>query len=222
VRSYGQFCPAARALDVIGERWSLLVVRELLVGPKRYTDLRNGLPGVGPNVLAERLRGLETAGVVRRTRLPPPAASTVYELTELGAELRPTFMALFRWGLRLATVPAPGDAVRVSYWLPAIEAAAREHPVPPDVDDRYEFHIDDDVVTVVVSGEVSVHQGSSGRPDLVIRTDSATFVELGSGRVSPAEAIEAGRLTAEGDPAAGTRCAQLFDRQAGQAGSAAA
>lgn len=215
MRSYAQFCPAARALDVVGERWSLLVVRELLVGPKRYTDLSNGLPGIGPNVLAERLRNLESAGVIRKTRLPPPAASTVYELTELGAGLRPVFMALYQWGLQIATAPAPGDAVRASYWLPAIEAAAGDRQVPADVDEVYEFRVDDDVLAIVVkAGAVTVQQGGADSPDLVIRTDSETFAELGSGRLSPADAIEAGRLIAEGDPAAGQRCAALFGRTA--------
>src|SRR5438132_8507698 len=105
MRSYQQFCPAARALDVVGERWSLLVVRDLLTGPKRYTDLQAGLPGIGPNVLADRLRSLEGAGLIAKRRLPPPAASTVYELTELGSGLRPVLTALFGWGLRLVGAP---------------------------------------------------------------------------------------------------------------------
>src|SRR5207248_602241 len=87
MRSYQQYCPAARALDVVGERWTLLVVRELLVGPKRYTDLQDGLPGIGPGVLAARLRTLEEAGLVEKRRLAPPAASTVYSLTERGEGL---------------------------------------------------------------------------------------------------------------------------------------
>ena len=90
-------CAAAHALDLVGERWALLVVRELLLGPKRFTDLRAGLPGVSPNVLAERLRELERAGVVRRRKLPPPAASRVYELTDWGMELEPVIISLGRW-----------------------------------------------------------------------------------------------------------------------------
>ena len=104
-RTYDDACAAAHALDLVGERWALLVVRELLFGPKRFTDLRAGLPGVSPNVLAERLRGLEGAGVVRRRKLPPPAASRVYELTDWGRELEPAIVSLGRWGARSPARP---------------------------------------------------------------------------------------------------------------------
>src|SRR5919112_5493945 len=104
-RTYGEACGIPRALDRVGERWALLVVRELMLGPKRFTDLKTGLPQASPNVLAQRLRELEQSGVVRKRRLPPPAASQVYELTEWGAELEPVLVALGRWGAR-----APIDA----------------------------------------------------------------------------------------------------------------
>ena len=97
-RTYGDACGIPRALDRVGERWALMVIRELVLGPKRFTDLRTGLPGASPNVLAQRLRELEHAGVVRRRRLPPPAASQVYELTDWGRELEPVLLALGRWG----------------------------------------------------------------------------------------------------------------------------
>src|SRR5918999_5672535 len=124
-RNYDQYCPAARSLDVLGERWTLLVVRDLLLGPRRYTDLLEGLPGIGPNVLAERLRHLQGAGVVRRTTLPPPAASTVYELTELGEALRPVVRELTRWGLNLMDAPRPGEHLRPGWLVRVIEATAR-------------------------------------------------------------------------------------------------
>src|SRR5262245_63048394 len=108
-RSYRQYCAVARGLDVVGERWTLLIVRDLLVGPKRYTDLLDGLPGIGTNLLAARLRELEQGGVVRRTVLPPPAGSTVYELTEVGRALEPVVMALGRWGVRFLDNPREGD-----------------------------------------------------------------------------------------------------------------
>jgi DNA-binding HxlR family transcriptional regulator len=99
-RTYGDRCGIARALDAVGDRWALLVVRELLLGPKRFTDLRAGLPRVSPDVLAQRLRELEDVGVVRRDHLPPPAASHVYELTDRGRELKPVILELGRWGSR--------------------------------------------------------------------------------------------------------------------------
>ena len=107
-RTYGDPCGVARALDVIGERWALLIVRELLLGPKRFTDLRDGMPNLSPDVLSQRLRELEQAGVLRRDRLPPPIAAQVYELTDWGRELEPVVLGLGRWGSR-APFP-PGDA----------------------------------------------------------------------------------------------------------------
>ncbi|MBV9801763.1 MAG: helix-turn-helix transcriptional regulator [Solirubrobacterales bacterium] len=104
MRTYGDPCGIARALDVVGERWALLVVRELLLGPKRFTDLRAGLPQVGPDMLAQRLRELEQAGVVRRGKLPPPAGARIYELTARGCALEPVVLALGRWG---STLPFP-------------------------------------------------------------------------------------------------------------------
>src|SRR6266540_2349588 len=110
-RRYGQTCGIAHALDLVGERWALLVVRELLLGPKRFTDLREGLPGIGANVLASRLRELESAGVVQRRTLPAPAAATVYELTEYGRELEEPLLAFGRWGAKTLS-RRPGDARR--------------------------------------------------------------------------------------------------------------
>src|SRR5215213_11249135 len=104
-RTYGDGCAIARALDLVGDRWALLVVRELLLGPKRYTDLRRGLPNASPNVLAQRLGELERAGVLRRRKLPPPAGSRVYELTEWGMELEPVVVSLGRWGARSPSKP---------------------------------------------------------------------------------------------------------------------
>src|SRR3954464_16003618 len=108
MRTYGDGCGIAHGLDLIGERWALLVVRELLLGPKRFTDLRAGLPNVSPNVLAQRLRALERVGVVRRRKLPPPAASRVYVLTDWGEDLEPVITQLGRWGARPPL--RPGDA----------------------------------------------------------------------------------------------------------------
>lgn len=104
-RKYSDGCAAAHALNLVGERWALLVVRELLLGPKRFTDLRIGLPDISPNVLSQRLVELESAGVLRRTRLPPPAAIGVYELTPWGLDLEPIVAALGRWAARSPTLP---------------------------------------------------------------------------------------------------------------------
>ncbi|MEB3980402.1 winged helix-turn-helix transcriptional regulator [Mycobacterium sp. 663a-19] len=217
MRSYQQFCPTARALDLVGERWTLLIVRELLFGPKRYTDLQDGLPGIGPNVLAARLQSMEANGLIRKRRLPPPAASTVYELTERGDRLRQVVRALFEWGLDVIGTPGAHDTVKASYWLPAVQAAVHAQSPPADIDDEYEFRVADEAITVTVkAGKVDVRQGPADRPGVVMHTDTQTFAGLGSGRITPAAAIEAGTLTLEGDPAAARRCAELFGLSDGQ------
>src|SRR5215217_7201539 len=116
-RSYRQYCAMARALDVLGERWTLLIVRELLTGPKRFKDLLGGLPGIGTNLLAGRLKELEGEGLLRRTTLPPPAGSAVYELTGRGRDLEPVLMGLARWGVDLLGEPRPGEAFKPA-WEP--------------------------------------------------------------------------------------------------------
>ncbi len=122
MKSYNQYCPIAHALDVVGERWALLIVRDLLCGPRRYTDLLDGLPGISTNILASRLRELEAGGVVRKTKLPPPAASTVYELTPHGQGLRPVLHELARWGAR-SLGPPPPDALEPGWLVHAIDLA---------------------------------------------------------------------------------------------------
>src|SRR5947208_14165031 len=111
-RSYSQFCPLARSLDILGERWTLLIVRNLLVGPQRYKDLLDGLPGIGTNLLAARLKDLEKEGIIRRRSLPPPAGSTVYELTERGWGLEEPIHVLGRWGIWTIRRDSPEDAFR--------------------------------------------------------------------------------------------------------------
>jgi DNA-binding HxlR family transcriptional regulator len=123
VKRYAQRCAVARALDVIGERWTPLIIRELLLGPKRYTDLQEALPGVGTNILADRLASLQEHGVITRRTLPPPTPVAVYELTEAGAALAPVLRELRRWGRQFGPAPKPGDAVRPG-WV--IQGAASQ------------------------------------------------------------------------------------------------
>src|SRR5688572_17754350 len=120
VRRYDQYCPIAHALGLVGERWSLLLVRELMEGPKRYTDLVAGLPGIGTNILAARLRDLEAGGIVEKRKLPPPAASTVYELTQYGRDLRPVIHELARWGIR-SLGPPPAEALEPGWLVHALD-----------------------------------------------------------------------------------------------------
>jgi DNA-binding HxlR family transcriptional regulator len=134
MRSYGEYCAIAKSLDVVGDRWTLLIVRELaLRGPSRYTDLRGGLPGIATNLLAERLRELERAGVVAREDAPPPIATTLFSLTPRGEALRPVLDGLVRWGVPLMVEQSPRDAVR-SHWLAAaleLMLTDRQPDAPP-------------------------------------------------------------------------------------------
>ena len=125
MKRYGQRCPAAIALDVIGERWTPLIVRELMLGPKRFTDLADGLPGIGTNILTNRLAGLQDHGVVERRTLPRPTPVTVYELTDAGRALAPVLRELRAWGARYGPAPQPGDAVRPA-WV--VQSAAGRNP----------------------------------------------------------------------------------------------
>lgn len=171
-RGYGEACPVAHSLDVIGDRWALLVVRELRLGPKRYSDLQASLPGAGPNVLSQRLRDLEDGGVLRRRTLPPPASARVYELTPWGAELEPVFRALARWGVR-SPVPRQGRISADSIMLglrtffdaaPGSEPARRWTAL-------YEFRLDRDVYRLrVVDGRLEelARGDAGGAADVVI------------------------------------------------------
>src|ERR1700734_923406 len=149
-RSYRDPCGIARALDSVGERWALLVVRELLLGPKRFTDLRAGLPRVGPDMLAARLRELEQAGVVRRATLAPPAASKIYELTEWGAELAAVLVELGRWGSR-APLPEQAPPLGVDAAVIALETTF-DADAAGWVDAVYELALGDQRFTLVVTG----------------------------------------------------------------------
>jgi DNA-binding HxlR family transcriptional regulator len=195
-RSYGDACGIARALDVIGERWALLVVRELLLGPQRFSDLMAGLPGASANLVADRLRELADRGVVRRRQLPPPAGSWVYELTGSGGELEPVVLALGAWGLRVPLPAAPTlGAVSVLLYL---RGAA--HPDPGAPDATYRIELDRRVWTVRASaGRVHVEQGEPRSPDATLATTPATLNALLSDPSGFAAAVAGGTVTAAGD-----------------------
>jgi DNA-binding HxlR family transcriptional regulator/putative sterol carrier protein len=214
-RRYGQYCAIARALDVLGERWTLLIVRELLTGPKRFKDLLEGLPGVGTNLLAGRLRDLEGEGVLRRATLPPPAGSAVYELTGRGRDLEPVLMGLARWGLDLLGEPRPGEVLRPVWVVQAIKATFRPEAARW-VRETYEFRVGEDVFYVRVDEGLSEPEyGPAWEPDLVVTTDPDTFLALVSGRIEPADAVHAGKLDFEGDAEALGRVGEIFGLQTG-------
>jgi DNA-binding HxlR family transcriptional regulator len=213
-RSYNQYCAVARALDIVGERWTLLVVRELLTGPKRFKDLLGGLSGIGTNLLSARLKDLEKHGIVRRTTLPPPAGSNVYELTELGWLLEPVIVALSRWGAKFLSDPRQEDNLR-SAWAVVAMRSALEPKVASEIRETYEFRIDEEAFHVrVEDGEAKARQGPAVNPDLVMRGNTRALLALATGRLGPAEALESGEIQVEGSQDALARCLKMFESSA--------
>jgi DNA-binding HxlR family transcriptional regulator len=213
-RSYGDSCGIARALDLVGERWALLVVRELLLGPKRFTDLRAGLRNLSADVLAQRLRQLEAAGVVRRRTLPPPAGSRVYELTDWGRELEPVLLSLGRWGSRAALPPDSGplgaDALVLALQTQFDPARAKGLRARYEVrigDDRFQARVDDGTLGLARgTGE----GGGDGAADAIIDADPAALAAV-LWHDRPLEAAEAdGGITITGRRSAAKRFLGLF------------
>jgi DNA-binding HxlR family transcriptional regulator/putative sterol carrier protein len=209
VRRYGDGCSSAHALDLVGERWALLIVRDLLFGPKRFTDLQAGLPHGSPNVLTQRLRELEEAGIVRRRRLPPPASANVYELTEWGAELESVLMGLQRWGARspdfAPDVPVGCDAAMLALKNMFDAEAAQGVRVTAEVrfpTATFRLTVDD--------GTIDIARGPAERPDLTIETDPQTLEELAFGSRTVRSAQRAGKLLFEGHRATLDQLLALF------------
>jgi DNA-binding HxlR family transcriptional regulator/putative sterol carrier protein len=206
-RTYGEGCAIAHGLDLVGERWALLVVRELLLGPKRFTDLKKGLPHASPNVLSERLQELERAGVVKRDKLPPPAASQVYALTDWGRELEPTVIALGHWGARSPSLPheAPIGADSV-----VLAIKARLNPEALDgLEATYELRLGEDRFRLAVSADgIDAARGEAEHADATIEAEpEALYAVLFEGR-SLAAALRAKEIRIEGDRAAVQRLVQ--------------
>ncbi|HEY1636707.1 MAG TPA: winged helix-turn-helix transcriptional regulator [Acidimicrobiales bacterium] len=201
MRSYQQFCALARALDVIGDRWTLLIVRELLLRPCRYTDLRDGLPGIATNLLAERLRHLEAAGIVRREEPSPPVATTVYRLTERGEQLRPVIHQLLRWGAPFMTEPAGADEFRTRWLVEPIEAMLnRRETKASDVVILLDTG-DEPLVIETSDGRVHARTGPTDDADVVLHGPPDAILGVVMGFLDPTS--QRGRqVTIEGDPTA--------------------
>jgi DNA-binding HxlR family transcriptional regulator/putative sterol carrier protein len=209
-RTYGQFCGIAHALDLVGERWALLVVRDLLLGPKRFTDLQRSLPGIGTNILSARLRQLEQSGVVQRRALPPPAGSTVYELTDYGRDLEDILLALGRWGARSLGTRTPDQELR-SGWVGVAMRAYANPAATAGLEASCELVLDHGVLRVqLLDGEARIGEGSSGAADLVIKTRDETLLGLLAGFLSPEDAIASGAISLEGDESLLPRLLEAF------------
>jgi DNA-binding HxlR family transcriptional regulator len=170
-KRYDQYCPVAHALDLVGERWALLVVRELMHGPKRYTDLAESLPGIGTNILAGRLRDLEACGVVAKRTLPPPAASRVYELTDYGRALRPVMRELALWGARSLGPPTAEDELYEGWLANALDVLFAPYALPG----RLEFRVGDEIASLV-DGEA--RSGPVEEADVVVEGDAVGIYYL--------------------------------------------
>jgi DNA-binding HxlR family transcriptional regulator len=209
-RSYAQLCGIATALDVIGERWAALVVRDLLLGPLRFGDLAEGLPGIGTNTLTARLKHLEAAGVVQRRLLPLPDRATVYELTAYGRELEPVLMALGRWGT-LSMTRLPADVATRSRWLVAAMLAFHDESRRIARATTWELRLSDGTFSVHADQtRLTVAAGAAERADLAISTDDQTWHALLTGRLTPADAVATGVVELAGNAAALTRLLDLF------------
>jgi DNA-binding HxlR family transcriptional regulator len=205
-RTYGDPCGIARALDIVGERWALLVVRELLLGPKRFTDLRAGLPHLGPDVLAQRLRELEQAGVVRRAKLPPPAAARVYELTDWGFDLEPVVLGLGRWGSRAPLPPERGD-LGIDALVLALMTLFDPARADGVIGSTYELRLGEETFAIRLGvAQLGASRGPVADPVATITVEPGVLQGvLWHGR-PVADAVRAGELEIGGDH----RAAELF------------
>lgn len=209
-RSYAQLCGIATAFDVIGDRWAALIVRDLLLGSLRFGELAEGLPGIGTNTLAARLKDLEGSGVVRRQLLPLPDRGTVYELTRYGRELEPILMGLGRWGTKSMGRLSPDVASR-SRWLVAAMLAFHDEERRVARPTTWELRLTDGAFTVRAKGtDLTVAAGAPDDADLVITTGDEQLHRLLTHRLAPSEAVATGAVSVEGDVSELPRLLELF------------
>ncbi|WP_040524962.1 winged helix-turn-helix transcriptional regulator [Gordonia effusa] len=200
-RSYDQFCGLSRALDIVGERWTLLIVRELMSGPKRYSDLAGTLVGIGTSLLANRLKQLDADGILTRRYVGPPVASTVYELTDVGQELANSLAPLAIWGVRHQISAGPDDheTYHVEWTLLFLSRMLR----PAELSENYSYEVrvgDDAAWLTIRDGIASVAVNGVDGADAVVTTDPETMAAISGGRVAIGDAIGDGRVTVEGNP----------------------
>jgi DNA-binding HxlR family transcriptional regulator/putative sterol carrier protein len=209
---YRQYCALARALDVVGDRWTLLIVRELVPGPRRFTDLLEGLPGVSRNLLTERLRGLERDGIVARKELPAPAARLVYELTADGRDLADAIVPLIRWGARRLGDRKSGESFRPR-WSAVGMAGLADREAAKGVNETYEYLVGDSAFHFTVDdGSIEVHDGRAYDPTVVVTTDEETYADIAAGKITASSAVSAGTLAFSGDAEAVKRLRKIFSR----------
>lgn len=211
--AYNQHCALAHALDLVGNRWTLLIFRELRPGPRRFTDLIKGLPGVSRNLLTERLRSLEEEGLITRKDLPPPAARQVYELTEEGRDLAAAIGPLVAWGARRLKDLSSDQAFQAR-WAAFGLASVADREAAKGVNETYQYIVGDTAFHFVVDdGSVDVHDGHAGEAAVTVTTDEETWAEIARNEITTSSAIKSGRLKIAGDPAAAKRLRQIVSRR---------
>jgi DNA-binding HxlR family transcriptional regulator len=209
---YHQYCALARTLDVAGDRWTLLIVRELTPGPRRFTDLLGGLPGISRKLLTERLRALERDGIIARHELPPPAARQVYGLTDDGRDLATAMAPLTRWGARRLGDRKRGESFRAR-WPAVAMAGLADREAAKGVSESYEYVVGDSAFHFTVDdGSIEVHDGPAREPAVIVTTDEETWAAIASGKVTASSAAATGALTVAGDPEATRRLGKVFSR----------
>jgi DNA-binding HxlR family transcriptional regulator/putative sterol carrier protein len=209
-RTYNQYCAVARGLDVIGDRWTLLLVRELLLGPKRFADLLAANPGIGTNLLVDRLREMEAEGLVERVKLPPPAGSTVYRLTQAGGELEMVVRAIGRWGARLMGPRRPDEHLSLGAYFLAFRERFRPERAA-GLREAYEFRVDGRVFEVRVDdGTCMTSEGSANGAAAVFTMSVEVLDQLFVGQVTATEAIADGSVQVAGDAQALARFEEVF------------
>lgn len=209
---YHQYCALARALDVVGDRWTLLIVRELTPGPRRFTDLLDGLPGIARNLFTERLRDLERDGVIVRQELPPPAARQVYALTDDGHDLAAAMAPMIAWGARRIGDRKPGETFRAR-WLAVAMVSLADREAARGVRESYQYVVGDSIFHFTVDdGSIELRDGPAREPAVILTTDEQTLAEIASGETTFSSAIATGALAVTGDPQAARRLHKIFSR----------
>jgi DNA-binding HxlR family transcriptional regulator/putative sterol carrier protein len=210
---YHQYCGLARALDVVGDRWTLLIVRELMPGPRRFTDLIDGLPGISRNLLTERLRTLERDGIIARQELPPPAARQVYELTDDGRDLADATVPLVAWGAGRLGDRKPTESFRAR-WAALAMATFANREAAKGVSETYQYLVGRSAFhSIVDDGSIQLHDGRAQDPAVTWTTDEETWMDIASGKITASSAAAAGALTVAGDAEAAKRLRKIFARE---------
>jgi DNA-binding HxlR family transcriptional regulator/putative sterol carrier protein len=209
---YQQYCGLAHALDVAGDRWTLLIVRELVPGPRRFTDLIDGLPGISRNLLTERLRDLERDGIIARQELPPPAARQVYELTDDGRDLAAVMGPLIGWGARRLGDRESGESFRAR-WAAMAMASFADREATKGVSETYQYLVGDSAFHFAVDdGSIQLHDGQVEDPAVTLTTEEETWADIAAGKIAASSAAATGALTVTGDSQAAERLGKIFHR----------